>query len=332
MSAAPPVALALRAAGIGDLLTAVPALRALAAGLPDHRLLVAAPAWLGDLVALVPGVAGLVPTDGLDAAPGVNAPDRVDLAVNLHGRGPRSHELLLQLRPGRLLAYRCPPRWGDGPPWGEHEHERVRWCRLVEWAGYAADAAAVGLSHPTAAAPVAGAAVVHVGGKDERKRIGIDAATAVASALAGRGDRVVITGDAGDLAAAGRVAHGAGLPPQTVLAGRTDLASMAALVAAARVVVSGDTGAAHLATAYGVPSLVLFGPEPPDRWGPPQDVRHRVVRAARGVAGAVPTGRVVDALLAVLEATEAAHDRPGARAAAPGLDPRTAGAGSGRRE
>jgi ADP-heptose:LPS heptosyltransferase len=30
-----------------------------------------------------------------------------------------------------------------------------------------------------------------------------------------------------------------------------------------------DTGAAHLATAYATPSVVLFGPAPVARWGPP---------------------------------------------------------------
>ena len=39
---------------------------------------------------------------------------------------------------------------------------------------------------------------------------------------------------------------------------------------------------AHLATACGTPSVVLFGPAPPARWGPPADRRrHRVLwRAA----------------------------------------------------
>jgi ADP-heptose:LPS heptosyltransferase len=43
-------------------------------------------------------------------------------------------------------------------------------------------------------------------------------------------------------------------------------------VAAARVVVSGDTGVAHLATAYRRPSVVLFGPVSPALWGPPPRV------------------------------------------------------------
>jgi ADP-heptose:LPS heptosyltransferase len=35
------------------------------------------------------------------------------------------------------------------------------------------------------------------------------------------------------------------------------------------VVACGDTGIAHLATAYGTPAVVVFGPTPPWLWGPP---------------------------------------------------------------
>jgi ADP-heptose:LPS heptosyltransferase len=67
-----------------------------------------------------------------------------------------------------------------------------------------------------------------------------------------------------------------------VLAGRTDLMGLAAAVAAAGRVVCGDTGVAHLATALGRPSVVLFGPTPPSAWGPPPDrPRHRVLWAGR---------------------------------------------------
>jgi hypothetical protein len=65
------------------------------------------------------------------------------------------------------------------------------------------------------------------------------------------------------------VARAAGLPAADVLAGRTDLGELAALVAHARLVVSNDTGIAHLATAFGTASVVIFGPMAPSLWGPP---------------------------------------------------------------
>jgi len=62
-----------------------------------------------------------------------------------------------------------------------------------------------------------------------------------------------------------------------VLAGRTGLLELAALVAGARRVVCGDTGVGHLASAYGVPSVLLFGPVAPAAWGPPARPIHRVL-------------------------------------------------------
>ena len=63
-----------------------------------------------------------------------------------------------------------------------------------------------------------------------------------------------------------------------MLAGHTGLVGLAAVVAAASVVISNDTGIAHLATGYRTPSVLLFGPTPPAWWGPLLDGdRHRVL-------------------------------------------------------
>jgi ADP-heptose:LPS heptosyltransferase len=76
------------------------------------------------------------------------------------------------------------------------------------------------------------------------------------------------------------VAAEAGLHEEDVLAGRTDLAGLARVIAEADRVVCGDTGVGHLATALGTPSVVLFGPVPPSRWGPPPgDPAHRALWA-----------------------------------------------------
>ncbi|MFT0139185.1 glycosyltransferase family 9 protein, partial [Alcanivoracaceae bacterium MT1] len=76
-------------------------------------------------------------------------------------------------------------------------------------------------------------------------------------------------GGSADVARARAVAEAAGLPDAAVLAGRAGLAELAVVIADAAVVVSADTGAAHLASAYATPSVVVFGPAPPEEWGPP---------------------------------------------------------------
>jgi ADP-heptose:LPS heptosyltransferase len=97
----------------------------------------------------------------------------------------------------------------------------------------------------------------------------------VARALADAGP-VVVTGAADEASLACDVAISAGLGTGAVTTG-TGLDELAALVASARLVVCGDTGVAHLASAYAVPSVVLFGPTPPHRWGPPEHPRHQVL-------------------------------------------------------
>jgi ADP-heptose:LPS heptosyltransferase len=62
-----------------------------------------------------------------------------------------------------------------------------------------------------------------------------------------------------------------------VLAGRTTILELAGIVAGARLVVAGDTGVGHLASALGRPSVLLFGPTSPSTWGPPANGPHTVL-------------------------------------------------------
>ncbi|MET7669318.1 glycosyltransferase family 9 protein [Micromonospora luteifusca] len=274
--------LVLRALGVGDMVTAVPALRALRAAYPGRELALAAPAWLAPLVDLVGGVDRLVDTAGLDRPLRVGSAPPV--AVNLHGRGPQSHRLLAATRPGRLLAFANPEAGcTDGPRWAADEHEVDRWCRLLSWYDIPADRTDLGLRRPGPTGLPTGATVLHPGSRIPAKRWPAERFAALARALTERGHRVLLTGSADERALAARVADAAGLASDSVLAGRTDLGALAALVADARLVVSGDTGVAHLATGYGTASVVLFGPVPPAHWGPPPDrPRHRVLWAGEG--------------------------------------------------
>lgn len=57
-------------------------------------------------------------------------------------------------------------------------------------------------------------------------------------------------------------------PAGLSVAGETDLGMLIALLERATLVVTNDSGPAHLADAVGTPVLVLFGPESPDHYGP----------------------------------------------------------------
>ncbi len=291
-----PTMLVLRALKLGDLLVAVPALTALRRHWPGHRIVLATSGWLAPIVGLLGSVDVLLPAPGLSRPLEIPA-GSVDIAVNLHGRGPESGRLLDAVRPHRLIAHA--PDAPDGPEWVDGLLERERWARLVRSAGATADASELAIAVPASPAVVAGAAVVHVGAFYGARRWPAERFAEVARALTARGERVVVTAGAEERDRALDVAARAALPESAVLAGRLDLAEFAAVIAAARVVVSADTGAAHLASAFGIPSVVIFGPAPPEEWGPPERGPHIVLTDASVRRGDVFADEPDPALLAV---------------------------------
>jgi len=270
-----PLLLALRALKLGDILVAAPALKGLARTFDDHAVVFAGPAWLVPIARLVPGIRALLPTKGLDDPLAIE-PGLVDIAANLHGNGPESRGLIAALNAREVIQH-AP---GDGmkgvirrdprePEWLDGIHERTRWVRLVNAFGVDARDTDVGILTPSAPPLASDAVVIHVGAFYGSRQWPVDRFAVVARARAAEGDTVVITGGEADRERARAVVRASGLPAEAMLAGRLALDELAALIAAARLVITADTGAAHLASAYGTPSVVIFGPAPVEEWGPP---------------------------------------------------------------
>lgn len=273
----------LRGPGLGDLLTAVPALRALRRWRPESSISLACPAALHELVAhwgLADAALAVEPLGPLPAAAG--APD---LAVNLYDRGPESTLRLLELGPARLIAFRhdAVPDTRGLPDWRDGEHEVERWCRLLRKCHVRADPRKLDLSVPaqtTAISP--GDVVLHPGASAAARRWPADRWAEVARDLREQGLRVVLTGSTAEQRLCLDVAHAAGIPWLDVVAGRTPPLELAALVGRSRLVLCGDTGIAQLAIALRTPSLVLYGPVSPAERGPRDGAGiHRVLWAGR---------------------------------------------------
>jgi ADP-heptose:LPS heptosyltransferase len=240
-------------------------------------------------------VDAVLPLTGLDDPPPGRRLGR-HIAVNLHGCGPQSHRLLIAGRPDELIAFDCPAAGvRTRSQWRTPEHEVRRWCRLIKDAGGECDPSDLRLElgllseHPTDISAPAGPAgladrvVLHPGAASGARQWPPDRWATVARTLARYGFRIVLTGSMAESHLCRIVAHRVEVGCINT-SGSLPLVELATVVASARLLLSGDTGVAHLATALGCPSVTLFGPTPPDRWGPLIDRDlHRVLYAGQGV-------------------------------------------------
>ena len=276
--------------GLGDLLCAVPALAGLRAALPaaeitfigrggsrwfPERFPQLLDGWIG-----CDWCPGLVESTSDPAALGAVLAAarnrRFDVVIQLHGDGLVTNSFCASLG----AAYRGGLARDDGDHVrvvDDATHEIDRCVDAVRAVGLDIDRGPMGMalrSDDRVPEQVDGRpyAVVHAGASRPERRWPATAFAEVAHHLLADVDRVVLTGGPGEGAVIGAVA--AALPsPDTGavidLHGRTTIGSLAALLASARVVVSNDTGVAHLAAAVGAPTVTLFGAADRPRWEPP---------------------------------------------------------------
>jgi ADP-heptose:LPS heptosyltransferase len=130
-------------------------------------------------------------------------------------------------------------------------------------------------------------ACVHPGARSATRRWPVERFAEVADGLSEHGLRVVLTGS-GEEQELTRAVSDRMKAPAVDLAGELDLGGMAAIIADARLLVSNDTGVSHLASALGVPSVIVFSASDPARWAPLDRARHRCVLPV--VEGRIPCG------------------------------------------
>lgn len=94
------------------------------------------------------------------------------------------------------------------------------------------------------------------------------------------GARVVVLGGPGEVDRAEGIVRDSGVPALCT-AGKTGFLELAAVLEHCDAVVSGDTGPMHLAVAVGKPVVALFGPANPERTGP-YGTQHIVIQKSVG--------------------------------------------------
>ncbi|MBT1001509.1 glycosyltransferase family 9 protein [Paenarthrobacter sp. DKR-5] len=168
---------------------------------------------------------------------------------------------------GSLLDVRLKP--GEDLPEDLPEPERA--LAIAEAAGYELPAGDDGRlavqAPPPPPASVGGQPyiAVHPGASVPAREWPAAHHAAAVELLAQAGHRVVVTGGPSDAGLTAQVAGRAGLD----LGGRTGMRTLAGVLAGAEVVITGNTGPAHLAAAVGTPVVSLFSPVVPAvRWAP----------------------------------------------------------------
>ncbi len=310
-----------RALHLGDMLCAVPALRALRAGCHKaHITLIGLPSaaewaaryphYLDDFLPFPghPQLPELRVSEGRYRAFVAHLPNDFEWLIQLHGDGSLTNGILAEWptrhRAGFVAKGEC-HNPGFVPYPAGHEIDR-----LLVLACHLGGRGSADLEFPLRSedfARLKGTAafadlfdneyvVVHPGSRAPSRRLAPEFFEDVIAFLAER-VRVVLTGSAAEWDLNAGLAHAG--PGVINAAGLTSLGALGALIAGARCVVTNDSGPSHLCAALHTPSLVIVSGSDPDRWAPKNRRLHRLLDVR---AGLVPE-RLTDAVAELWEQT-----------------------------
>lgn len=299
-----------RALYLGDMLLAVPALRALRQHFPTSEITLIGLPWASalreryasylDRFVEFPGFPGLKEVKGeRERTRAFLAEQRAygyDIVVQMHGSGPASNAFIGELKGKISVGYFKPGQEKRGrgltlsAPYPERTHEISRNLGLAALLG--CRELDPRLSFPLgprdyaererllARAPGRRARLIglHPGAKFASRRWPPTYFAALADELAASLDaQIILTGGKDDCSIVQDVVRSMRTKPLN-LAGQTSLGGLATLIARLDLFISNDTGPAHLACALDTPSITLFGPADYQRWAPLEQTRHVALR------------------------------------------------------
>lgn len=301
-----------RALYLGDMLCAVPALRALRAALPRARIVLVGLPWaeqfsrrysayVDDFIAF-PGHPDLPEQPALPYAQedfyARMREQEFALALQMHGNGQTTNGIVgafgARMQAGYGTVARSPCGTKHALPFPEHGAEPLRLLRLVRWLG--ADTTGCRMAFPlmpedwdelarTGAARGLGAGsyvCVHAGARLRDKCWPPARFAEVADRLAlEHGLKVVLTGSESEADLADAVAARMGTPAINATVPMS-VGAMAALMSGARLLVCNDTGVSHIAAGLGLRSVVIFSKADMGRWAPRNRRLHRCIRDPEG--------------------------------------------------
>ena len=316
----------LRALQIGDLLTSVPALRALRYANPNAQIILIGLPWARDFVKRFslyldewiefPGYPGFPEREPNLAA----MPDfftalqqrQLDLAIQMHGSGTISNAIVAgfqaKISAGFHPSSVIDPAPGLYLPYPEDLPEPLRLLRLMEHLGFPPQDTFLEFPilqddwknferslRETRLEP-GRYVIIHPGARAADRRWPIERFAYVADRLAAQGRSIVLTGSPDEASLVAEVESRLQFKAVN-MAGRTSLGVAAAWVSQAALLICNDTGVSHIAAALNVPSIVLFSNSDPLRWAPLNRLLHQVVEKASTVPAAVIVDKAQDLLM-----------------------------------
>jgi ADP-heptose:LPS heptosyltransferase len=300
-----------RSNNIGDFVCAVPAFRALRRRFPQAHITLVGSRIARPLAERIPGYVDRVLE--FPGFPGIRERrfdpreitrffvdrqgEQFDLAVQMHSNGVWSNPFTVLLGARQTVGFR---RDEDSDyflgldaslVFEPDRHEVLRLLDLVGVLGASTDDSSLELplrpeDHAEAARLLDGLATapvlvgIHPGSKFPDREWPVERFATLACDLAASGATIVVTGSEADAPTTRHVVDAIESPRHVLdTTGRLSVPGLAALIARLDLLVTGDTGPAHLAYATATPSVTVFGSANPDIWGPMDRTRHRVVEA-----------------------------------------------------
>lgn len=300
-----------RALYLGDMLVAVPALRALRQHFPSAEMTLIGLPWAADFVRRYAAYLNrFVEFAGYPGLPEVEfCQERMqacieeqrayhyDLAIQMHGNGQRSNAFINELQADVTVGYFPAQQEGANAaltmsaPYPADRHEIHRnldlaamlGCTQLDshlefplWTSDFREIRHLLQTWPELDSPWIG---FHVGSRHPARRWPPANFAELADRLAHKHHtRIIFTGGPDERPVVQEVIRAMNSKPIN-LAGHTSQGGLAALLTSLDLFISNDTGPAHLAYALDVPSITLFGPTDYQRWRPLARERHRTLRA-----------------------------------------------------
>lgn len=331
-----------RALQLGDMLCAVPALRALRAAAPRAHITLVGLPWarqfqqryadLLDDFAVFPGGEAF-PEAGPATATATHAfyadmqARRFDVAIALHGSGPQSTDVVRHFGARHVFGFQ--PEGGKTQhaqtallPWPTQLPEAQRLLALLTHLG--APAVPPIPDFPLRRDDYAEAITllrhhaldrdrlvcVHPGARMPTRRWWPERFAAVADTLVLSGFHVVLTGAPSEAALVDAVLRHMRQRAASVV-GETSLGGLAALLRLARLLICNDTGVSHVAAAVRAPSVIIACGSDVARWAPADHSLHRVLASHPACRPCMhwtcPTGHECAADITVQHVLDAAY-------------------------